>query len=306
MKIVFVMALLAVPASAVIVGGTSGLGNNNASEAGLASHLVSASLPSFPYWDNLVRVSDASGVYLGTNASTLRGWVLSANHVTPTASIGVGGNVYTVVSSIQVGGSDLKLYEIGGGGDPALPLLPVIPLASVGGTPGETALMFGRGFTNATSEPYPWVIPGTSDANGMRWGTNTVEGVKSLNLAAGPPPNFQPYLYVDFDGPGDSGVTAFDAQASNGDSGGGLFVLRGGVWELAGIGHLVDDGPDFFEASPTGDGSINPAEHGDFTGYSDVFDKLGLIDAQTGALVPEPGVAGLLALSGFLCFRRRR
>ena len=87
------MAVLVLPGSAVIVGGTSGLGNNNNTEGGLASHLASASLPAFPYWDNLVRVSDASGVYLGMNPSTQRGWVLSANHVSPATSIGVGGQV---------------------------------------------------------------------------------------------------------------------------------------------------------------------------------------------------------------------
>jgi len=59
----------------------------------------------------------------------MRGWVLSANHISPTpTTITVAGNVYSVTGSgTQIGSSDLKLYEIGGGGsDPALPSLPTV------------------------------------------------------------------------------------------------------------------------------------------------------------------------------------
>lgn len=300
--------LSALPAHAVIVAGNSGTGNNNDTQSGLDSYLSGASLAAFPYWGNLVRVSNSSGVYLGFNPSTQRGWVLSADHISPDpTSINVAGNAYSVVGGgTQVGSSDLMLYEIGGISDPPLPGLPNIPLAGTAATVGETSLMFGRGFTNDTSAPYSWEFPGTDDSNGMRWGSNTVEMTVPVNLGTALSPNIQPYVVVDFDGPGDPGATPFDAQGSNGDSGGGLFILRDGVWELAGIAHFVDDGPDFLELVETGDDVVDPSEHGDFTAYSDVASKRTAINGFTGFLIPEPSSLLLATPALLLLLRRRR
>jgi hypothetical protein len=297
--------LAARPASAVIVGGTLGTGNNNATQAGLDSYLATSSLAAFPYWNNLVRVGNASGVYLGYNPSTLRGWVLSANHIGAPASITVAGTSYAVLNppsggTAQIGSSDLKVYEIAGA-----PSLPSVPLASVHASYGEFALMFGRAFTNNTTAPYTWVWPGGDEANANRWGTNTVEGGYLVNLGTDEDPNVQPYLVTDFDGPSDPGVTAYDAQGATGDSGGGLFILRGGVWELSGIAHFVDDGPDFLEVGETGDDVVNPSQYGDFTAYTDVRSYAAAISATTGALVPEPSSALLLTAASGLMWRRR-
>jgi hypothetical protein len=289
-------------ASGVIVAGTSGTGNNNDTEAGLVSYLSGQSLPVFPYWDHLIPASNASGIYLGENATTGNGWVLTADHIGPDAvSVEIQGQTYSVTGTIQIGASDLLLHEISGA---PMPALPPIPLASSAALVGETALMFGRGFTNANSAPYPWVAPGTNPANGMRWGSNTVEGVAVVDIGSATAPNLQTYIYTDFDGPGDPGVTAFDAQGAVGDSGGGIFVLRGGVWELSGIAHFVDDAPDFNEVIATGDGVVNPSEHGDFTAYADVFAGRAQIDSETGVLIPEPSVV-LLGLAGLAGLVRR-
>ena len=280
------------PSSAVIVAGTLGTGNNNSTRAGLDAFLASDSRPAFPYWDNLVRVADASGVYLGYDASTMRGWVLSANHVTVPAAITVAGNAYTVTGGMRIGSSDLKLYEIGGESDPAPPALPTVPLAGMAATTGEFTVMTGRGYTTSTTSPYAWATPGYSDANGMRWATNTVEGNAIVNIGTTSSPNLQPYVVVDFDAAGDFGVTPYDGQASLGDSGGGMFIYRNGQWELSGITHFVIDG--------TGDEETNPSEPGDQTAYSDVFAKAAAIDAVTGTLVPEPSASALLAGGFFL------
>jgi len=308
-----ILALLACyginAASGVIVAGSSGTGNNNATEAGLGSYLAGASLDPFPYWDNLVRVSNASGVYLGFNPTTQRGWVLSADHIGPEpTSISVAGNSYSVSSTVtKIGMSDLTLYAIGGGmSDPALPGLAAIPLSAIFAANGETALMFGRGFTTATSGPYPWSNPGTTDANGMRWGSNIIEGTVGVNLGTIPSPNIQPYTYVDFDGSATPGATPFDAQGSVGDSGGGLFVLRSGVWQLTGIAHFVDDGPEFLELVASGDNIVDPSQTGDFTAYSDVASKRFTIGSVTGNLIPEPSSLLVCLSSVSLLLRRRR
>lgn len=288
-----VPVLISGTASAVIVGGTLGTGNNNSDPAVLQSWLASNSYSSFGYWDNLVSVSDASGVYLGYNATSMTGWVLSAAHISPAGSITVGGSTYTVSQTYAVGSTDLILYEIGGLGDPALPTLPTVPLASVGATSGEFALMTGRGSTSSTSAPYPW-----SGAGAMRWGTNRVEDVAIYDLDDDPVgTNLVTYVRTDFDA-SPPNATAYEAQGSVGDSGGGLFIYRNGTWVLGGIAHFVDD-PD--------EGPTNPSEHGDLTGYSDVFTYRTLINNITGTLIPEPSSAMLLAGGALgLAVRRRR
>ncbi len=280
---------------AIIVGGTLGTGNNNADESSLQGYLSTTSYSSFGYWNNLVRVNDASGVYLGYNPSTMTGWVLSAAHINAPASIGVAGNTYNIVSSSVVGTTDLILYEIGGLADPGLP---TVSLASTTATPGEFLLMTGRGYTNSTTDPYPWGSPGATDAIPMRWGTNTVNATVLVDLDTGPGTNLVQYINTTFTAPASPGATPYEGQAAVGDSGGGMFIYRGGQWVLAGIAHFVDDPSEI----PT-----DPAEHDDLSYYTDIFSNRAAINAITGTLIPEPSAAALLPLAaGLFCSRRRR
>ncbi len=280
-------AIFLSPARAVIVAGTLGTGNNNATKAGLDAYLSSVSGPMFPYWDNQIRVSDASGVYLGYNPSTMRGWVLSANHVTTPTSITVAGNSYSVISGQRIGTTDLKLYQIGGGvADPALPIsIPAVQLASSLSAGGEFSLMFGRGSTNSSNAPYTWVAPGTDPANGARWATNIIEGTFGY-LG-------NEILFTDFDAPFEQSGTAYEGQGALGDSGGGLFVWRNGSWELAGITWAVSS-----------EGA--QAVIGDETYYSGIFSQASAIRAITGELVPEPSTAAYLLPSFLILIRQRR
>ncbi|MBK1884327.1 PEP-CTERM sorting domain-containing protein [Luteolibacter pohnpeiensis] len=281
------------PAQAIIVGGISGTGNNNDGEASLDDYISTSGLPSFDYWDNLVQVSNASGVYLGYNETTMTGWVLSANHISPEpTSITIAGTTYSVIGTgTQIAGTDLILYEIGGAGDPVLPTIPAVSLASTSATTGEFLLMTGRGFTTTSTYPYSWGDPGTNPDNGFRWGTNVVEFNATLDGAQ--------YVITDFDDPSSPQATEYEGQGSLGDSGGGLFVLRDGEWILAGIAYFVDDGP-------SDDGTTNPSEYGDYTGYTDVAAYASQITAITGTLVPEPSTALLLPLAAMAAFFRRR
>jgi len=219
----------------------------------------------------------------------MTGWVLSAEHINPEpGNITVAGSTYTVANSYTVGGTDLILYEIGGVmGDPPMPALPTIPLSSSVAVTGEFALMTGRGSTSSTTAPYPWAGPGD-----MRWGTNVVEFNATY---AG-----DSYVVTDFDG---IGATAYEAQGSNGDSGGGLFIYRGGQWVLGGIAHFVDDGPTFLLTQP---GAVDPSETGDFTAYTSVFAYRNAINTITGTLIPEPSIGLLLPAGALLLLGKRR
>ncbi|MFT4177468.1 MAG: PEP-CTERM sorting domain-containing protein [Luteolibacter sp.] len=251
----------------IVVGGI-----HNDDPASLTTYLSTTSYDDFPYWQNLVTVSNASGVYLGYNPTTQSGWVLSAKHINPlAATVTVAGTAYTVIDTRDIGSTDLRLYQI----DLTGPIAGVqdIVFASQAATVGEFVLMTGRGYSSATSSPYTWGSPGA-----MSWGTNVIEGFQTSGG--------NPYILTDFDA---SGATDYEGQGATGDSGGGLFIYRNGIWELVGIGYGV---------SRNGE-----ARYGDVTAYSDVYASLGLIQQA----IPETSTTALLALAGLgLGLRRRR
>ena len=285
------------PARAIIVGGTLGTGTNNDTEAGLQSYLSSTSQASFGYWNNLVRVNDASGVYLGYNAGTGNGWVLGAAHVPNPGSVTVAGTNYTVASAQQVAGTDLLLLELSGVASTSAAALPTISLASVAASTNEFVLMAGRGYTTSSVYPYPWGGTSTSDTQVMRWGTNRVTSVQAVDVDS----VISTHIVTDFDSPtppgGPGAVTAYEGQAAVGDSGGGMFAYRGGQWVLVGIGHYASD---------TGGSTTGSAEYGDTSGYTDINTYGSDITAITGTLIPEPSAAALVSLSAGLLFSRRR
>ena len=298
-------------ASAIIVGGVNGNGTNNAGEAGLQTVLTSSALPAFPYWGNMLRYSDASGIYLGYNATTMEGWVLSAEHITETASITIGGHSYSFIdpqpANSNVNGTrivssgvntDLMLYKFSVNGGNPIPSLPTVKISDSAPSVGSLMIMAGRGMrlgAGTSSEdltaPYSWGTPGTSDAVPMRWGFNHME-FTHIDAAGAK------YLITDFDAPGFG--TGIDGQAALGDSGGGAFILRNGEWRLGGVAYATLDGSD-------ADALSNPAGFGDYTLFTDVYAYRSEITALTGTLVPEPssmllGGFGVLALA----LRRKR
>lgn len=299
------------PASAIIVGGSNGNGTNNAGEAGLQVVLSNSALPVFPYFGNMLRYSNASGIYLGYNANTMEGWVLSAEHITETTGIKIGGHTYSFIDPLptnsNVNGTrivsssvntDLMLYKFSVTGSNPIPALPKVDIIESAPEVGSLLIMAGRGMrlgagtgSEDVTAPYSWGTPGTSDEVPMRWGFNQVEpGYTDLAGAK--------YLITDFDAPGiGSGI---DGQAALGDSGGGAFILNQGSWKLGGVVYATADGSDL-------DSLSNPAGYGDYTLFTDVYAYRSEITALTGTLVPEPssmllGGFGVLALA----LRRKR
>lgn len=303
---------MAGPASAIIVGGSSGDGTNNAGEAGLQTVLQNSALPVFPYFGNMLRYSDASGIYLGYNANTMEGWVLSAEHITEGTGVKIGGYTYSFIdpqpANSNVNGTrivsssvntDLILYKFSVTGSNPVPSLPKVEIIDSAPEVGSLLIMAGRGMrlgagtgSEDVTAPYSWGTPGTSDTVPMRWGFNQVEFGYTDPAGA-------KYLVTDFDAPGLG--TRIDGQAALGDSGGGAFIFNQGSWKLGGVTYATADGP--LDA----DALVNPAGYGDYTFFTNVYAYRSEITALTGTLVPEPssmllGGFGVLALA----LRRKR
>lgn len=301
----------------LIIPGPAGVANST--ESSLTSWLSDNSKPAFSYWDNIVRVSDASGIYLGSSGGY--GWVLTAAHVTPlatgTQSISVDGTSYLVRDNVAIGAQDMRLYRIGGeSGDPALPALSNIPIA--GSTPviGTALLDFGAGErvegtlnsalssdaqlgSNATR--FEWAGAGT-----LRWGTNTTANASPAYSAfelpppGGPTPtvpnttqgNTETFVSV-FNDPGVSYLNATESAVGNGDSGGPVFTVSGGQWQLSGINEYL---------LPTSS-AVSTTGFGDYSGYVNLAAYRSGILA---AMVPEPSSAALAAGAILLGHGRRR
>ena len=130
-----ILASLTLPASAVIVAGASGGGNttNNTTAAQFQSEYGI----SFPAYDNVIRYSDASGIYLGYDAATQG------------ATVTIDGLVYNRQPNGADGfgllpGGDLRLVRYNRG-DLAVPTLPAVNISTSIPTAGTGLFMAGYG-----------------------------------------------------------------------------------------------------------------------------------------------------------------
>lgn len=225
-SLLLVALLLPGLAAAVVISTGDGSGNTGAP-------------PDDPGFANVgVSTNNLSGVYLGN------GWVLTARHVGAVDGFTFDGVFYETLPGTRVilekdgTPADLAMIRLSGPDPP----LPDVVLASQPIAVSDAATLVGHGWSReatltcwnatwsevncpaGTFEGYKRLGPRI-----VRWGRNEVTDVD-----------------VDLPGPGsevtrtfetvfDEAGLADEAQIVSGDSGGGLFVKRGGVWELAGI-----------------------------------------------------------------------
>jgi hypothetical protein len=321
-------AFSAFPASAVIVAGASGGGNtaNNTTRSQLESELAT----SFPAYENVVRYSDASGIYLGYNPATRDVWVLTARHITTGVGVGSAGSTITIDGLVydrvadSLPGGDVRLVQYRRS-DGAVPSLPAVSLSSTVPLANASLVVVGFGqnrvenaatapnssdaasiaVTGGTTPGYNW-----SGSSIKRWGTNNIEAEFLNGLEVGTPVSGTTGTFsiggvdsvgfmTDFDQPGNGQwLSSNEAQGSLGDSGGSAFYFDGTRWVLGGL---------FSAVASFGGQTGNTSAFGNLSLITDVSAYSPAIQSTIGiTLVPEPSVSLLALLSSVALFRRRR
>lgn len=217
----------------------------------------------------------------------------------------------------DIAGTDLRIYQtIESFGSWA-------ELYTGGLEAGSTVVMFGLGGARGSEvlldsgsgdELKGWY--GTASDGTARWGTNTISSVLPGIFS----PTGGELLMADFNALSGTDEATFTGN----DSGGGVFILDGGTWKLAGINYAVDGA---FNTVPSDSGAFNAAlfdkggyyEGGGFnwnynpnlpvdTPSSLYMSRVSSSVAQIQGViaVPEPGAGWLVMLAFVHCCRRRR
>jgi len=255
-------------------------------------------------WNYVGTVNGASGVYLGDYGGSY--WVLTASHVGSGTFI-LNSGTYSAVASSTVritntdgSNADLVVYKISGSA--ALDLLPNLTFSSINAGAQVTMIGYGTDIqttltkwtTSGTGSNMVWTeTTGTFNYSGFkydtthtkRWGVNTVDGATAGNAGYGT----TQLIYSDFDN------LSGQAQATAGDSGGGVFTASGA---LAGIMLYVNP------PINTANQPANTVAYGDIT----YFANMSYYSSRILAVIPEPPVGGMLCMGMIilvLLLRRR-
>ncbi|MCR9096368.1 MAG: serine protease [bacterium] len=193
--------------------------------------------PDFPYWEHVTqrRYDGPTVIYLG------EGHALTARHV-GMGEIFLDGEIFepergTNRTILNTNGTaaDAMVFELEDGSP--LPDWPLVPIATEPPRDGEDVLLIGFGRGRARVDEFDdehgsrfsfrWTAKGEK-----RWATNRITSTFEV-LAQG---NLTSRAFsMRFDEPYSQYSTRYEAQAAIGDSGGGVFVLRDGEWQLLGL-----------------------------------------------------------------------
>jgi hypothetical protein len=320
------IALIALPAQAVLIVGPDGTTNTTT---------PAASGIDMPYWDSIGQIPDlaggsqnysagGTGVYLGG------GYVLTAYHIRAIDNpsvINFGGTEYTIdtnswqrlSNSDDNTDADLALFRISG----ALPNVTPVPYDNIPSSISNNQQIYMMGFgrdRNGGQTTY-YISPDGGDSDSfddlytslqgdtdyslggfdlltsksLRWGTNNVEGTLRLDDGHGLTDSMQ----IIFDAMADDN----QAQLTNGDSGGPAFIFdtNDDTWKLVGLNIAM--GPSYsnqgiyrqpYTHAPSGPG----------TDYN--FGFIADLTQYQSQLVPEPATFSLLSIGGLALLVRRR
>jgi hypothetical protein len=196
------------------------------------------------------------GPFLGTPIAPH--YFITAQHVggSPGDLFFLNGASYMALQFFDDPSSDLRIWQVDG------TFSAYAPLYDGASEVGQTFIVHGRGTQRGDSVTVAGAGPaslrgwrwGTADGR-LRWGQNQVAGIQDGNLAplgSGSTPKIGALLKAFFKSSGGPD----EAHLSSGDSGGGMFILDGGVWKLAGINYSVDGPYSLTNAGPGFDAAL--------------------------------------------------
>lgn len=195
-------------------------------------------------------INPSPGVYNGAGVPIGPNHFITARHL----GGGVGsvfnfqGVDYTATAVYNEGvNSDLRIVEVSG----TFPYWAEL-YRDTGNEIGQTMTVTGlnrfqRGtLVTQAGDDKGWTASNTGGSNVLTWGRNVVTGFQgnlTNNIRSTATAGNSNLLYFNFD---ESGITN-EAQTTNFDSGGGVFIQDGGVWKLAGINFASRVAPLFID-----------------------------------------------------------
>jgi len=302
-----VAVMVCSPALGVVIAGGDGSGNTTG--YALDGNPV-------PGWDYIGTYGAGAAVYLGD------GWVLTAAHLLTHNTVTFAGVTYTVDSGPRyqldnpddawfgdLGKTDLVMFRLAStSGSPDWPALAPLNIASSPVQTDTDVVMIGNGYNRQASPvgyDSDWTAVSVDSeecmysgfryagTKSLRWGTNVVSAGPFLSLAIKPGElSSFGFLTTFRDGASDS-----EAQAADGDSGGGVFGLDGTL-----LGIMVGKG------QLAGQPGNNLALYGNQTYTIDLsYYRSQILAIAPSLAIPEPvSLTTMLAASAFMLLRKRR
>ncbi len=258
-------------------------------------------------FDGVARLGNSAGTVIGgTGVHLGNGYILTADHVGPFASVTFDGSTFFThdgTAPVRVAtGVDMKIFRL-----TAVP--PVSAALIYTGTDEllrpATIVGWGRG-RDGSSPPSTSVVGwGDTGTIAKRWGTNTPQ-------AAIDGFSYSSYTFDALETVLGNSAGASEAAATANDSGSGLFQKIDDTWYLTGITSVVTQKSG---ASTSTFGTDTPAvvTPGSPTGVAlfpsggdvNLFVRTSRYATRIATLVPEPSSV-LMGISGMMLFARRK